>query len=74
MNTATGTNGININGKLTPEPGETVAELLRRQGVDPAARFIAVAVNGQVVRRAAWADTALSPGDAIEIVKPFQGG
>jgi sulfur carrier protein ThiS len=26
------------------------------------------------VRRADWPAAALSPGDAVEIVRPFQGG
>jgi sulfur carrier protein len=52
----------------------TIAELLRRLGADPPPRFVAVAVNGSVVRRDAWAATEVSPGDEIEIVRPFQGG
>jgi sulfur carrier protein len=52
----------------------TVAELLVARGVDPAARFLAIAVNGSVVRRGEWASRELSPGDAVEIVRPLQGG
>ena len=33
-----------------------------------------VALNGQVIPRAEWADTPLAPGDAIEIVLARQGG
>ena len=36
--------------------------------------FSAVAVNGAVVRRASWADGAFGAGDAVEIVRPLQGG
>jgi sulfur carrier protein len=35
---------------------------------------IAVAVNGVVVPRCNWVNTILSPGDTVDIVKPFQGG
>lgn len=35
---------------------------------------IAIAVNGRVVRRAAWSATALNEGDRIEIVRAMQGG
>ena len=44
------------------------------RGIDPNARFLAVAVNGAVVRRAAWPAAALAAGDAVEIVRPLQGG
>jgi thiamine biosynthesis protein ThiS len=33
-----------------------------------------VAVNGEVVRRAAWAERRLRPGDRIDIVGAAQGG
>ena len=52
----------------------TIAELLAERGIDPKARFLAVAVNGAVVRRAEWPQAALSPGDEVEIVRPLQGG
>jgi len=52
----------------------TIAELLAERGIDPKARFLAVAVNGAVVRRAEWPVAALAPGDAVEIVRPLQGG
>jgi sulfur carrier protein len=63
-----------INGKNTELTATTVAELLAEQGIDPTARFLAVAVNGSVVRRAEWPTVPLAAGDNIEIVRPFQGG
>jgi sulfur carrier protein len=51
-----------------------VAELLAEQGIAPGARFLAVAINGSVVRRAEWQTALLAAGDSIEIVRPFQGG
>jgi sulfur carrier protein len=65
---------LRINGKDTELAATTVAELLAAQGIDPSARFLAVAVNGSVIRRAEWARAPLTAGDSIEIVRPFQGG
>jgi len=67
-------NGIRVNGKDEPLSAGTVAELLRAKAVDEARRGIAVAVNGKVVPRAAWSETALRVGDRIEIVGARQGG
>jgi sulfur carrier protein len=65
---------LRINGKDTELAATTVAGLLAEQGIDPAARFLAVAVNGNVVRRAEWPTAPLAAGDSVEIVRPFQGG
>jgi sulfur carrier protein len=65
---------LKINGVEAELPVATIAELLAERGIDPDARFLAVAVNGNVVRRTEWTGTALSPGDNVEIVRPFQGG
>ena len=65
---------LKINGVDEEVAVTTIAQLLAARGIDPAARFLAVAVNGAVVRRASWDDAALNPGDAIEIVRPLQGG
>jgi sulfur carrier protein len=35
---------------------------------------VAAAVNGDVVRRAAWAATCLSEGDEVEVLTAVQGG
>jgi sulfur carrier protein len=37
-------------------------------------RGIAVAVNGEVVRRAAWESTPLAEGDDVEVLTAVQGG
>ena len=65
---------LRINGEEAEVAAATVAELLAARGIDPTARFLAVAVNGEVVRRAEWPVAALSAGDAVEIVRPLQGG
>jgi sulfur carrier protein len=65
---------IRINGVDEELRVSTVSELLVARGVDAAARFVAVAVNGSVVRRAEWPSTALAAGDEVEIVRPISGG
>ncbi len=65
---------LKVNGVEAELAVATIAELLLQRGIDPRARFLAVAVNGAVVRRAEWPAAILSPGDAVEIVRPFQGG
>ena len=65
---------LKINGFDEEVAASTVAQLLAARGIDPGARFLAVAVNGAVVRRAVWDDMALNAGDAVEIVRPLQGG
>jgi sulfur carrier protein len=35
---------------------------------------VAAAVNGEVVRRAAWESTRLAAGDQVEVVTAVQGG
>jgi sulfur carrier protein len=67
-------NTIRINGESEPYAATTLAALLDEKAVDTGQRGIAVALNGAVVPRAAWAETALKPGDSIEIVRARQGG
>jgi sulfur carrier protein len=65
---------LKINGVEEEVAAATVSELLTARGVDPAARFLAVAINGVVVRRSEWCSKTLGPSDDIEIVKPISGG
>jgi sulfur carrier protein len=65
---------LKVNGIDEEVAAVTVADLLAARGVDPAARFLAVALNGAVVRRAVWDEVRLRSGDAVEIVRPLQGG
>jgi sulfur carrier protein len=52
----------------------TVADAVALLGVPLDARGIAVAVDREVVRRAAWCETALAPGARVEILTAIQGG
>jgi sulfur carrier protein len=65
---------LRINGVEEEVSAATLAELLRERGLGPKDRFIAVAVNGTVVRRTDWPARLLGAGDAVEIVRPLQGG
>jgi sulfur carrier protein len=65
---------IRVNGESEPLAAATLDALLAEKTADTAQRGIAVALNGSVVPRAAWRDTALKPGDSVEIVRARQGG
>lgn len=65
---------IQVNGEERALDSGALLDLLRGQDIDPGARGLAVAVNGAVVPRRAWGETALVPGDEVEIVKTFSGG
>jgi sulfur carrier protein len=64
---------ITLNGKLRELDGATtVTGLLEALNVNP--KQVAVALNGEVVRRIEWADTTIHEGDAVEIVRAVGGG
>jgi len=65
---------IRVNGRDERLAVVTLAALLQEKAVDTGRRGIAVALNGAIVPRAAWSQTALHPGDSIEIVRVLQGG
>jgi sulfur carrier protein len=65
---------IRVNGESEPLAAATLEQLLLEKEVDTGQRGIAVALNGAVVSRAAWRETALKPGDSVEIVRARQGG
>jgi sulfur carrier protein len=54
--------------------GATVADAVALLGVSLDARGVAVAVDAEVVRRGAWADTPLAAGARVEILTAIQGG
>ena len=63
---------LTINGKPRDLDATTVAEALAAEGLAEAR--VATALNGRFVPAAERAVTALTPGDALEIVAPMQGG
>jgi len=54
--------------------GATVADAVALLGVPLDARGVAVAVDREVVRRGAWAQTKLTAGARVEILTAIQGG
>ena len=65
---------ILVNGVERVVTATNIADLLRDENVDPAARFLAVAINGAVVPRSKWDGATINSGDDIEIVSPAPGG
>ncbi len=64
---------VTVNGQPMALPdGLTVAGLLEHLGIPR--EHTAVALNREVVARAAHVETALREGDRIEIVRPMGGG
>ncbi len=64
---------IQVNGAPQNVAGDcTVRGLLLVLGVD--GEGVAVALNGSVLRRGDWGQTALGDGDAVEIVRAVGGG
>jgi sulfur carrier protein len=65
---------MRVNGETLDAAPNRLSELLAARGIDPAARYLAVAVNGAVVPRSGWANCRLADSDEIEIVRPREGG
>lgn len=63
---------ITINGTPTEVQGGTLVAVLDELGYGEAK--VATAVNETFVPAAARGQTALSPGDRVEVVAPRQGG
>ena len=65
---------ITVNGEARDRDGATIVELLSDLGVEDRARGVAVAVNGEIVPRAQWADHRVDTGDRVEALSAMQGG
>jgi len=64
---------VTINGKPRTLAGENnVSQLLATLEVKP--EQVAVAINGEVVRRIDWPQTTVHNDDVIEIVRAVGGG
>jgi sulfur carrier protein len=62
---------------INGEPHCTPEEISLAQAVallTSAPTGVAAAVNGDVVRRAAWDSTSLADGDEVEVLTAVQGG
>jgi sulfur carrier protein len=65
---------IYVNGDPRERAGATIAELLADLGVEPDARGVAVAVEGEVVPRAEWPRRRVNEGERVEALSAMQGG
>lgn len=63
---------IRVNGEDQTFVPESVEELVRRLSIEP--RGVAVAIDGEVVRRSEWGVTRVDDGSVIEIVTAVAGG
>ena len=64
---------LRVNGEPVELPdGTTVADLVARRAEGH--RRVAVARNGDVVPRSTWSATALTEGDAVEVLVAVAGG
>ncbi len=63
-----------LNGRKRPFPGADLLALLAEMKVAGNAKGVAVAVNGEIIPRARWAETRLAPGDEVDVVGAVQGG
>ncbi len=63
---------IRVNGVERELAELTVSALLSALEIDP--RGIAVAIDGEIVRRSAWDETSVDDGSSVEIVTAVAGG
>ncbi|HEX6459948.1 MAG TPA: sulfur carrier protein ThiS [Thermoleophilaceae bacterium] len=68
-----------MNVMLNGEPrelrdGASVSDAVEASGAPPGGRGVAVAVDGEVVPRGAWATTNLNEGQRVEVLQAVQGG
>jgi sulfur carrier protein len=63
---------IRVNGEDQEFTSESVEELLQRLSIE--SRGVAVAIDGEIVRRSEWNVTRVVDGSTIEIVTAVAGG
>ena len=63
---------VKVNGEERDIAGKTIAEYLATTNYDM--KRIAIEQNGDIVPKAAYAETVLADGDSIEIVSFVGGG
>ena len=67
---------IVVNGteRALPQAATVAGLLAETEGVPADGRGVAVAVDGEVVPRSAWADAPVPEGARVEILTAVQGG
>jgi sulfur carrier protein len=63
---------IRVNGIEHADVFDSVAALMNEMAIET--RGVAVAINGEVVRRGEWISTSIQDGDVVEIVNAVAGG
>ncbi len=63
---------IRLNGEEIETAAKNLAALIEDQGFDVA--VVATARNGEFVPRALRGETQIEDGDAVEVLRPMQGG
>jgi sulfur carrier protein len=63
---------IRVNGVAQEHVDESVSELVARLEIEP--RGIAVAIDGEIIRKADWSATPIGDENVIEIVTAVAGG
>lgn len=64
---------VTVNGDRRDVPEDaTIAAILR--SVHPGGTGVAVALNGEVVRRGEWETTTVREADRLEVLTAVQGG
>ena len=63
---------IRVNGVEYEFVDQTVDELISRHGIE--SRGVAVAIDGEIVRRSQWHTTRILDGSSVEIVPAAAGG
>ena len=66
---------IQVNGETREiKVAQSVAELVFQINGSDQSQGIAVAVNGQIVRRNDWAERTLEDNDEVEVLRAVSGG
>jgi sulfur carrier protein len=66
---------IDLNGRPVDLAADaTLADAVGAAGIEPAARGVAVALDGEVVPRGEWERVELREGQSVEVVGAVQGG
>ncbi len=68
---------LTVNGETRDSTAENLAALWEQETAElgiAGPQGFAIALNGEVVRRAQWSQTPLASGDTVEIIRAFSGG
>jgi len=66
---------ITVNGEHSGvQAGETLRDVLAGLGLEPSARGVAIAVDGEIVPRREWTAYELGEHARVEVLTAMQGG